>query len=285
MSFDDFLKQLFKNQYGNAIKSQIAVGALEKSFDLWLLGNHPVIQDSDVIPSSFKKFDDNIIEYKSGHDKYQLYDILKLQGDFSYFSYNRKLAPKKAYDNSCLWFLIVNPNPFKKQYGANGIEIGEEQGYYFIPGCRPDIKIIVINELDFRKRENELLLLFSSGEKFRSFLSFLMERDGLDDSMQNYLSLKFLIESKELENMEEVQQIKTQFSFEENLRFGIEQLGINKVIEAVGLEKVLETVGMEKVLETVGMEKMIATLGVEKTLEYFDIEQLEAAIDKKKSIK
>jgi hypothetical protein len=77
MSFDDFIKQLFKEQYGDAIKSEVSVGALEKSFDLWLLGKHPAIKSSSAIPSLFKAYTDNIIEYKSGHDKYELNDNRK----------------------------------------------------------------------------------------------------------------------------------------------------------------------------------------------------------------
>ena len=282
MSFDDLFKQSFKYQYGNAVKSEIAVGALEKSFDLWLLGNQPEIQDSEILPALFKQYEDNIIEFKSGHDRYQLYDILKLQGDFCYFSYNRKLSLDEAYNNSCLCFLIVNPQPFKRQFKQNGIEKDEEPGYYHLRKSFPEVRIIIINELDSRKKENELLLLHSSGEKFRSFLRNLMEKDELIDSIQNYLSLKFIIESKELATVVEVQQIKTQFSFEENIRFGIEQLGIGKVIAAVGLDKVIAEVGLDKVIAEVGAEKVLATLGAEKIIENFDMAELEAAIEKKK---
>ena len=105
MAYDDLFKQLFKAQYGDAVQSEIAVGALEKSFDLWLQGDHPSIQDSDLIPTAFKQHTDNIIEYKSGHDQYQMYDIFKLLGDFSYFSYNPPIGLEQRV---CKFLFVVS---------------------------------------------------------------------------------------------------------------------------------------------------------------------------------
>ncbi len=46
MAFDDLLKQVFKNQFGDAVQSEISVGVLEKSFDLLLLGTHSLVEKS-----------------------------------------------------------------------------------------------------------------------------------------------------------------------------------------------------------------------------------------------
>src|SRR6056297_3294749 len=116
MAFDDYFKQLFKKEYGDAIKSEISVGALEKSFDLWIQGTHPLIQSSEMIPALFKHHKDNIIEYKSSHDTYHNSDILKVIGDCFYFSYNRKKHLDYISCDTCVWFIVVNPEGLKLHY-------------------------------------------------------------------------------------------------------------------------------------------------------------------------
>ena len=104
-----------------------------------------------------------------------------------------------------------------------------------------------------------------------------MEIKQIPESMQKYLSFKFIIESNELENMEEVQQIKKQFSFEEN---------VAHFIEGYGIEKMIADVGIEKVLDAVGIEKVLATVGIEQFLEHIDstqLDELQAAIEKRKN--
>ena len=256
MSFDDFIKQLFKSQYGDAVKSEISVGTLEKSFNLWVRGDHPVIQSTDLIPGDFKNHKDNIIEYKSGHDHYSMSDILKLLGDCLYFCHNQGKNLRNAFRNACAWFLVVNPEPFLSEYEKNGIKKTPVPGHYYYPHHMPELRIIVINELEPDTRENSLLLLLSSGERFRDFLKFLLENDELARYLQKYLRLKFFIEHKELGDMAEVRKIKKKYSFEENIRAAVEDIGIEKLVEALGIEKILE---------------------------HIDLDALEAAIEKKKS--
>jgi hypothetical protein len=86
----------------------------------------------------------------------------------------------------------------------------------------------------------------------------------------------------ELSKMEDVQELTRKFSFEENIKFGIEQLGIDKVIAYVGIDKVIASIGIDKVIAYVGIDKVIASVGKERLLEEYDIEQLEAAIEKRK---
>ena len=86
MAFDDFAKQIFKDQFGDAVETEVNGGTLEKSFDILLLGSLPAIQSSDLLPDLFKQYENNIIEYKSARDTYNMRQVLKLNGDFSYYS-------------------------------------------------------------------------------------------------------------------------------------------------------------------------------------------------------
>ena len=39
MAYDDLTKQILKHKYGDAVKTEVKVGDLEKSFDILLKGN------------------------------------------------------------------------------------------------------------------------------------------------------------------------------------------------------------------------------------------------------
>ena len=72
MAYDDLTKQILKHKYGDAVKTEVKVGDLEKSFDILLKGNHPTILSSDLIPDLFKQYEYNIMEYKINHDTYNM---------------------------------------------------------------------------------------------------------------------------------------------------------------------------------------------------------------------
>ena len=182
-----------------------------------------------------------------------------------------------------MWFIIVNPRPFVALYKKHGFLESEKPGYYYHSKAIPPIRIIVINELDPKDSANYLLMLLSSGTTFQKFLRFLLSRDSLEDYMQKYLKVKFVIESRELSTMAEVREMEKKYTFEENIRYAVEEIGIEKVVASVGIEKVLDAVGIEKVLDAVGIEKVLGAVGIEKVLDVIDLNSLEDALKRKRN--
>jgi hypothetical protein len=92
VTYDDFAKQLMLDQLKDGINIEIKVTHLAKSFDMLIFGNHPVVQKNPFLPTFFKLFSQNIIEFKSGYDHYDEFDVSKLIGDFGYYCNNKQIS-------------------------------------------------------------------------------------------------------------------------------------------------------------------------------------------------
>ena len=187
MVFDDFSKQIFKDKFRDAVKTEVKVGTLEKSFDILIFAIHQLIQQSPYLPAIFKQFELDLLEYKGPHDGYQLIDILKFIGDFCYFSYNQNFTLRYALTNCCLFFIIANKTPFKDQFDSSLFQQESEPGFYSMKNFQVHIKIIVLDELDISKKENCLLLLLASAKKFQSFILELNKDVHLIQELKRYI--------------------------------------------------------------------------------------------------
>ena len=288
MAFDDFAKQIFKDKFGGAVETEISVGTLEKSFDILLLGSLPAIQSSDLLPNLFKQYENNIIEYKSARDKYNVRQVLKLNGDFSYYSFNKGFSLNYAFNNSCLWFIVANREPFNRNYKKNGFlpESGEP-GYYLLSNSNPPIRVIVLEELDITLKSNTMLLFLASGKKFGSFAGELNEDPDLISMLQRYINRKLFIENGEVSEMEEVKILKEKSSFlsEENIRRYFEEAGLEKVISAVGLETIISGIGVDNFVKVLGLDNFVKVLGLDnfiKSIPPDRLDEVSKLIDKRK---
>ena len=150
-----------------------------------------------------------------------------------------------AFNNSCLWFIVANREPFNSYYEENGFlpESGEP-GYYLLSNSKPPIRVIVLEELDITLKSNTMLLFLASGKKFGSFAGELNEDPDLISMLQRYINRKLFIENGEVSEMEEVKILKEKSSFlsEENIRRYFEEAGLEKVISAVGLDNFIKSI-------------------------------------------
>ena len=140
----------------------------------------------------------------------------KLNGDFSYFSYNNHFNLNYAFKKSCLWFIVANRNPFNNLRMENGIVPDPEcntPGYYFLPSSNPHIRVIVLDELDILLKSHTFLLFFASAKKFGSFAKVLVKDNDLLNELKKYINAKLLIEGKDVSEMEDVDTLKEKLGF------------------------------------------------------------------------
>ena len=257
MAFDDLTKQSFKEKFGDAVNTDVKVGALEKSFDILLNGKDPNILQSQIIPQSFQLFENNFIEYKSSRDIYHLYELYKLNGDFSYYCYNKKMEGNYGLKTSALWFIVANDLPFNREAQSwDLIQYSHLNGYYRVQNSYPPLHIIVLEELEEDVKQNAFLLLFASAKKFSKFVKVLNRNDALIQELKKFIIRKLYVEGREVEHTEDVAILKQklEFEYEKNIRDSVIDLGLEKVIAAVGLEKVIESIPEEQLQE---VEKII----------------------------
>ncbi len=119
-----------------------------------------------------------------------------------------------------------------------------EAGVYELKNVINQFKIhlIVINQLNIEDRTFNLLK-FSRGKAKRNFINFLVNHIN-EEKYARVLTECYIIDPQETIEMShgEVMQL---VSVNDNIRYAIEKIGLEKVINAVGLEKVIETMGIQ----------------------------------------
>ncbi|MHA1892467.1 MAG: hypothetical protein ACTSYS_15850, partial [Promethearchaeota archaeon] len=144
--------------------------------------------------------------------------------------------------------------------------------------------LLVINELAIVE-ENFFLLLLSSGESFRKFLQDLLKKKTqLDSVMKKYLSMRFVLDYKEVKQMEGIEDFFTP-QIRKNIRLAIESIGINNVLDSLGMDNVIEAMGLEKVVDAISLEKVVDAIGLEKVVDAISLEKLVSIAGEKKILK
>lgn len=253
MAFDDFSKQIFKQQYEQAVITEVKVGQFEKSFDLCIQGTHRNITSSDLIPPEFKNYAYNLIEYKSDNDSYTHVDIIKLIGDFAYFCTQNGEKIPNIFNKYALWFIISNSTYLFNHLNDFGLKpVENRKGFYFVEKFSPCLRVLILEELESDDISNSLLLLMASPNKFCEFISAQVNNNELIQRLRKFINRKFLLEGRKVRTTNEVLGVKNKVDFyaNENIKESIEDLGIVRVIEAVGLPRVIKEIGLDALVDT-----------------------------------
>ncbi|MHA1341259.1 MAG: hypothetical protein ACTSRZ_13140, partial [Promethearchaeota archaeon] len=193
MAFDDLFIQLWKEKFSKAIQSHCSVGVLEKSFDLLIQGNNQLIQNSNL-PSPFKVNAIHICEFKSTHDYYDSSNFLKLIGDASYFSFNKKYTLVEFKNSIRIWMIVAQSNNYFDELLTKG-EIKNEplKGFYKLD-ILDNFNIIVIDHLEINE-SNMPFLVMASKPKLKEFVqSIIKDKIQLDSITKKYLRTRFYID-------------------------------------------------------------------------------------------
>lgn len=195
----------------------------------------------------------NIIEFKSFWESLNIKEVYKAIGKYLLFL----SETKNKIEHTSLFFIVTHkPQKLLKSKFFEYADITmHEAGVYKTEKLvgNADIYIIVINNLNVEDRTLQLLK-FSKGGAKQTFINFLLNNIN-DEKYKRVLLECYMIDPQETIEMSKgkVTQLVT---VNDNIRYAIDAIGIEKVIDAVGLEKVIDAVGFYRVFNEIDITKL-----------------------------
>ncbi|MHA1733989.1 MAG: hypothetical protein ACTSU5_18770, partial [Promethearchaeota archaeon] len=266
MAYDSFFKQLVRDFLKPLeVRAEVPVGKLPLRIDLVVIleekGGKTL--PLPLLTSHFSYT--NVLEFKSSRDRPSPFDLPKVLGYLGLLCSQEGIPWQDIPERCTVWYISVKrPKFFDELESTESIARTEKPGLYenLIPFPCPFF-LLVVNELEL-EAENFPLLLSASGPRFKEALERMIAEEFVQDPIvQSYLTLYYLMNYEGVREMTEIEDVLPA-DLRENIRIGVEKLGLERVLDAVGLERVLDAVGLERVLDAVGLERVVEVVGLKR---------------------
>ena len=150
------------------------------------------------------------------------------------------------------------------------------EGVYSLIIDNQEIYVISINSLPVREENFGLLIFATKKEKITKLVEILFDKSMIGEENPKILHeeavgerfLRYAVRwNYEIVAVTARQRGIKMSIVKENLKKGIEDIGIAEMIDELGLPKVIDEVGLSKVIDVVGPSKVIAEIGLPKVIE------------------
>lgn len=262
MTFDNFFKRSIEEFLESAPEIRVtddkSVGTLPLKIDLIIEIKNSSANIRNLLPILTQRFKrQNIIEFKSAHDKTSIDNLSKLIGYFGLFAEQERINIIHWKNEITLWYISAAKPKFLETLVDSGIiEEESEKGLYSIKTLNfLKIYIIIIEEMEM-KQENYPLLLNLWGTRLGDVVQRIIA-DGLatNEYYDKYLRMNYLINYKDKEFMNMLNNEYSELIIK-NLKEFIQDYGISKFVNEIGLDKVIDEIGLEKVLESIELDEI-----------------------------
>jgi hypothetical protein len=244
----------------------VQVGQLQLEIDVTITANElldePELQ-TKLVNTPFWFFKrHNLLEFKSITDPLNENDFARIGARALLAWANRPSEITGSEVVSCI-VSAAWPREFLKQVQPGGRRFKRLQpGLYYHPGLLVPIYLIVCNQLPVAEA-NYPLLVFSSGEKLKTFL----KQFAVDTQMEMYLNYIAHLHPEVAAELLRERNFMTKTQEEKIMKILLDKFGPEKLLEAYGSDRLIEALGPEKYLELVSSDQIIKTLGHKRYLE------------------
>jgi hypothetical protein len=274
MSWDKIFKLSSKFYLKQFVQCDVDVGVMKKYIDTIMDTTDPLIESFEI-PKIFKILKGiHILEFKSERDQLLNTTFPKLMGYTGFYMNENNFGIDSLGNSIYTWLVLSGNHPqyhkLKKHINLEKIKDGiyssqSLKGFY----------VLLTDELHITE-ENKLFLINASIDKFKQFLSAIVEKKiEINENEKRFIKERFYINYGELRDMTEVKELMNLLALN-NLKEAIKDAGLRDVLYSLGKDEVINTFGKDEVINTIGEDEILESMDLEKIKKFLEKKQKEA---------